>query len=119
MNDVDQLIQEEYNARANLREAEEEYRLASLEVRQKLGRVFAAKREAMGFSQLQCAALIGVVRQKIFSIENPEKVPNPFSVSSHCEMLKALDTLAGIAHAIPKVKRGRTAGGKNRPKETP
>jgi DNA-binding transcriptional regulator YiaG len=113
---IEQLVQEEHEARAVLREAEEAYKAASLEVRKKLGRVFASKREALGFSQLQCAALLGVVRQKVFSVENPEKVANSFGVSTYCEMIQAVDELAKIADQIPKVRRGRMVGGKNRVK---
>lgn len=115
--DIEQLVQKEYDARASLREAQEEYRLASLAVREKLGAVFAAKRTALGFSQPQCAALLGVVRQKVFSIECPDKVLNPFSIDSYLEMLRAIDALALIAPSIPKIKRGRIKGTKDKPKE--
>jgi len=109
---IEQLVQAEYDARATLREAGETYRLESLTIRQKLGGMFAAKREAIGFSQAQCAGLLGVVRQKIQSIESPEKVVNPFGVSMYCEMLRVIDELAKISAQIPKVKRGRIKGDK-------
>lgn len=104
---IEEILNEEYQARADLLEAQEAYKLASLAVRQKLGAIFATKREAMGFSQSFCGGLLGVSHTKIFSIESPEKVNNPFSVDTYLEMLRAIDELAKIASTLPKVRKGR------------
>ena len=107
MSNIEKLIEQEYQARANLREAEEEYKQASLAIRQKLGAIFEAKRKALGFGRPQTGALLGMVHQKVFSIECPEKVKNPFSVAVYCDMIEAIEKLAEFAPSIPRVKKGR------------
>jgi hypothetical protein len=114
---IESIMKQEYEARADLREAQETYRLASLEVRKNLGAIFKAKRESLNLSASQCAGLLGVVRQKVFSTENPEKVENPFGTDSYLEMIRAIDELARISEMLPKVRRGRLLGGKNKAKD--
>lgn len=109
---IEELMNEEYQARADLLEAQETYKNESLAIRIKLGALFREKRLSVGITQEHAAALLGVVRQKVFSIENPDKVPNPFGTETYCEMLECLGKLVKVLPGFPKVRRGRPIGWK-------
>ena len=112
MQNIEEIVAEENQAKENLLKAQEAYKMASLNVRKKLGAIFTSKRESLGFNMSFCSGLLGVFYQKVFSIENPEKVPNPFGVDTYLEMLRAIDDLSKIAHTLPKVRKGRLIRGK-------
>ena len=112
MQNIEELLNQEYQARADLLEAQENYKNESLQIRIKLGVMFREKRLSVGIAQEHAAALLGVSRQKVFSVENPDKVQNPFSVETYCEMLKCFGKLAEIIHAMPKTRRGKPIGWK-------
>jgi hypothetical protein len=112
MKNIEELLSQEYQARADLLEAQETYKNESLAIRMKLGAMFRDKRLSVGITQEHAAALLGVVRQKVFSIENPDKVLNPFGTETYCEMLNCLGKLVEIMPGFPKVRRGRPIGWK-------
>jgi DNA-binding XRE family transcriptional regulator len=114
MKNMEELMKREYQARANLLEAQEAYKNESLSIRKEMGAIFREKRLALDLSQEHAAALVGVVRQKVFSIENPDKVTNPFGADTYCEMLNCIDKLAEIMPRMPKVRRGRPIGWKKK-----
>lgn len=112
MQNIEKLLNQEYQARADLLEAQETYQNESLAIRMKLGGIFREKRLSVGITQEHAAALLGVSRQKVFSIESPDKVQNPFSIETYCEMLNCFGKLAEIIPAMPKTRRGKPIGWK-------
>jgi DNA-binding XRE family transcriptional regulator len=115
MQTIEELLNQEYQARADLLEAQETYKNESLAIRMKLGAIFRDKRLSVGFSQQHAAALLGVCRQKVFAIENPDKVLNPFGTETYCEMLNCFAKLVEIMPGFPKVRRGKPLGWKKKP----
>jgi len=99
------LLEQEYQLRADLREAEETYKKETLKIRCQIGTQIRATRESCGLNVAQAARLLGCVRQKLFSSENPEKVPNPFSVSELLDTLQAVEKLAEALSSVPKIPK--------------
>lgn len=112
MQNIEELMNQEYQARADLLEAQETYKKESLQIRIKLGAIFREKRLSVGITQEHTAALLGVSRQKVFSVENPDKVPNPFGTETYCEMLECLGKLVKVLPGFPTVRRGKPIGWK-------
>lgn len=115
MKDISTLIEDEKEAQAALKKAEMEYKRTSLEIRTQIGAMFAQERLRAGLSVFQFSVMLGTNRMKVFSVENPEKVPNPFSVETMVEMLEAARKVADACESmnIKPVKRGRPAKFKN------
>lgn len=105
------LLEQEYQHRANLREAEETYRKASLGVRIELGRILAAERDRAGLSRQRLSILLGCSIQKIFAAECPDKVNNPYSVPVMLDLIEQARKVADYCqnNPLPVAKRGRAA----------
>lgn len=105
------LLEQEYQHRADLREAEEIYRQASLGVRAEIGRLIAAERHRAGLSRQRLAVLLGCSIQKVFSSECSDKVNNPYSVPVLLDMLEQTKKIADYCqnNPLPVAKRGRAA----------
>lgn len=105
------LLEQEYQHRADLREAEETYRQASLGVRVELGRLLAAERDRAGLSRQRLSILLGCSIQKIFAAECPEKVNNPYSVPVMLDLIEQARKVADYCqnNPLPVAKRGRAA----------
>jgi len=109
MNILESLLEKEAQARAALTEAENKYKEDSLTIRVELGKLLAKERSRAGLSVLHMAAMLGTNRMKVFSCENPEKVPNPFSVQAIAEMIQAAKKVADFCESsqFKPIKRGR------------
>ena len=105
------LLEQEYQHRADLREAEEAYRQASLGIRAELGRLLAAERDRAGLSRQRLSILLGCSIQKIFAAECPEKVNNPYSVPVMLDLIEQARKVADYCqnNPLPVAKRGRAA----------
>lgn len=105
------LLEQEYQHRANLREAEETYRKASLVIRVELGRILAAERDRAGLSRQRLSILLGCSIQKIFAAECPDKVNNPYSVPVMLDLIEQARKVADYCqnNPLPVAKRGRAA----------
>lgn len=110
-NTIKTLLEQEYQHRADLREAEETYRQASLSVRVELGRLLAAERGRAGLSRQRLSILLGCSIQKIFAAECPEKVNNPYSVPVMLDLIEQARKVADYCqnNPLPSAKRGRAA----------
>ena len=87
MQNIEELMNQEYQARADLLEAQEIYKNESLAIRIKLGALFREKRLSIGITQEHTAALLGVSRQKVFSIESPDKVLSVLKPIAKCSIV--------------------------------
>lgn len=110
-NTIKTLLEQEYQHRADLREAEEIYRQASLGIRAELGRLLAAERQRAGLSRQRLSILLGCSIQKIFAAECPEKVNNPYSVPVMLDLIEQARKVADYCqnNPLPVAKRGRAA----------
>ena len=110
-NTTKNLLEQEYQHRADLREAEEIYRQASLGIRAELGRLLAAERQRAGLSRQRLSILLGCSIQKIFAAECPEKVNNPYSVPVMLDLIEQARKVADYCQnkPLPVAKRGRAA----------
>ena len=110
-NTTKNLLEQEYQHRADLREAEEIYRQASLGIRAELGRLLAAERQRAGLSRQRLSILLGCSIQKIFAAECPEKVNNPYSVPVMLDLIEQARKVADYCqnNPLPVAKRGRAA----------
>jgi predicted XRE-type DNA-binding protein len=103
--DLENIIAQEYQLRADLREAEETYKSESLKLRCKIGAEIQKERESAGLNVAQTARLLGCVRQRLFASENPDKVPNPFSVSALLTTLQTVEQLTAALATVPKITK--------------
>ncbi len=110
-NTLKALLEQEYQHRADLREAEEAYRQASLSTRAELGRILAAERDRAGLSRQRLSILLGCSIQKIFAAECPEKVNNPYSVPVMLDLIEQARKVADYCqnNPLPVAKRGRAS----------
>lgn len=111
MKTIDTLLADEAEAQATLRQAEEDYKKTSLSLRVQIGRLFAAERARANLSVFQMAVMLGTNRMKVFATENPDKVPNPFSVQMMADMLEGARKAADACEAmgVKPVRKGRPA----------
>lgn len=109
MDTLETLLEKEAQARAALTEAENKYKEDSLAVRVELGKLLSKERSRADLSVLHMAAMLGTNRMKVFSCENPEKVPNPFSAQAIAEMIQAARKVADFCEMtqFKPIKRGR------------
>ena len=101
MQNVEEIMNEIYQLRADKLEAEEMYKAGYDAARLKLARIVTEKREKIGVSQQQASCLLGKPKPFFWQVENPDKVPNPYAVDSFLEALNSLDKLAALAHLLP------------------
>jgi predicted transcriptional regulator len=109
MHTIESLLEKEKQVREALTEAENTYKRDSLAIRVELGKLFAKERARSGLSVFQMAVMLGTNRMKVFSVENSEKVPNPFSSQAIADMVKAAKMIADICEVQPikPIRKGR------------